>query len=336
VTSIAFTCKLCRGAEVARTYRLQRHTKNTKPFVAAICARCGLFQNVYDWQAAALAQRSPEVDVADRFDRLWDSEPEHAANRAKGRVFARALDEAGLVQGKRILDVGCGNGDFLRECRSLGATSVSGQEFLHGEAISYARNELSIDDIRTVPFEDRDAWPDAEFDVVCSFDVIEHVHDLAGFFEECIRVAKPAGALFHVTPGSDSPTNRAGRTAVGRLGRAHRMRTIGTSLCNLQPADNVGGGAHVSLLGRGPLQWLVSSYRLTLVTAYYTPSYTYSNEHYATLVPGLNRLPLPLGSAMFGLARRVLRNKLVFLARKSSTPAGAPNRSPARASNISP
>jgi 2-polyprenyl-3-methyl-5-hydroxy-6-metoxy-1,4-benzoquinol methylase len=316
--SAAFECKLCRGREVATSYRLQRHTKNTEPFAAAICARCGLFQDVYDWRAATRRQPSSAAHAAGRLDRLWDSEPEHAANRAKGRVFARALDEAGLVQGKRILDVGCGNGDFLRECRSLGAASVTGQEFLHGDAISYARNELAIDDIRTVPFEDRDAWPDAEFDVVCSFDVVEHVHDLAGFFEECIRVAKRTGALFHATPGYESLANRVGRIAVSRLGRAHRIRTFGTSLCNLQPADNLGGGAHVSLMGRRPLQWLASQYPLTLAKAYYTPSYTYSNQHYAALVPGLNRLPLPLGSAMFGIARRVVRNKLVFLARKSS------------------
>jgi transcription elongation factor Elf1 len=44
-----FTCKLCRGTNVASQYLLQRHTKNTEPFTAATCGRCGLFQNVYDW-----------------------------------------------------------------------------------------------------------------------------------------------------------------------------------------------------------------------------------------------------------------------------------------------
>jgi 2-polyprenyl-3-methyl-5-hydroxy-6-metoxy-1,4-benzoquinol methylase len=318
----AFICKLCRSTEIARSHRLQRHTKNPEPFMAATCARCGLFQDVYDWQEAARAQESLKLNLVDTGDPLWDSDPELAAGRAKGRVFATALDDAGLVRGKRILDIGCGNGHFLSECLALGASSVTGQEFFRSNVIAYATNELSLDDIRSVPFEDRDAWPDAEFDVVCSFDVIEHIHDLAGFFEDCIRVAKPTGALFHATPGSDSLTNRLGRVTVSSLGRIHRVRTIGTMLCNLQPVDNFRGGAHVSLLGRRSLVWLVSRYPLVLVSAGYTPSYTYTNEHYATLVPGLNRLPLPVGSAIFGALRHVLRNKLVFLARKSE-PASA-------------
>jgi 2-polyprenyl-3-methyl-5-hydroxy-6-metoxy-1,4-benzoquinol methylase len=313
----AFLCKLCRGTEVARSYRLQRHKKNIAPFLAATCARCGLFQNVYDWQEATRVQRSLLLDLVDGFDTLWEAEPETAANQAKARFFASALDRAGLVRGKRILDVGCGKGYFLRECLSLGAASVSGQEFFRGNVIAYARNELSIDDIRSVPFDDRDAWPDGEFDVVCSFDVLEHIHDLGGFFQECLRVAKPAGSLYHATPGSDSVTNRIGRVAVRGMGRAHRIRTIGTWLCNLQPDDNFRGGAHVSLLGMRPLRWLTTRYPITIVTAEYTPSYTYSNRHYATLSPGLDRLPVPIGVAAFAVVRRLVRNKLVFLARRA-------------------
>jgi hypothetical protein len=96
-----FTCKLCRGTNVASQYLLQRHTKNTELFTAATCSGCGLFQNVYDW---------------------------------------------------------------------------------------------------------------------------------------------------------------------------HRIRTLGTSLCDLQLADNFGGGAHVSLLGGRPLRWLASRYPLTLLKTYYTNS----------------------------------------------------------------
>jgi 2-polyprenyl-3-methyl-5-hydroxy-6-metoxy-1,4-benzoquinol methylase len=316
----AFLCKLCRSTKAARMYRLQRH-EESEPFMAGKCARCGLFQNVYDWQEAKLMQRSLKPELVDTVDPLWESEHELAANQAKGRVFARALDDVGLVRGKRILDIGCGHGHFLRECLSLGAAAVSGQEFLRGHAIAYARKVLSIDDIRSVPFEDRDAWPDAEFDVVCSFDVVEHIHDLAGFFEECIRVAKPTGALFHASPGCESLTNRVGRLAVSRMGGAQSIRTIGTLLCNLSPDDDFRGGAHVSLMGRRPLEWLVSHYPLTLVNARYTPSYTYSNQHYATLVPLLNTLPLPIGSGIFGVLRRLLRNKLVFLARADRGPA---------------
>ena len=87
-----FICKLCRCPDVARSYRLQRHAENTERFLAAACARCGLFQTVYDWEKATRAQLPLEPHGADRFHPLWESEPELAANRAKARHFARALD----------------------------------------------------------------------------------------------------------------------------------------------------------------------------------------------------------------------------------------------------
>jgi hypothetical protein len=57
-----------------------------------------------------------------------------------------------------------------------------------------------------------------------------------------------------------------------------------------------------------------------LVKTYYINSYSYSNRHYATLVPALNRLPPPVGGAIFAVIRRLVRNKLVFLARLSEAP----------------
>jgi 2-polyprenyl-3-methyl-5-hydroxy-6-metoxy-1,4-benzoquinol methylase len=332
----AFICKLCHGTEAARSYRLQRHNKITRPFTAAICARCGLFQDVYDWREAARIQESRKLELVDRVvpqaKLEAELEAELPASRAKARAFAHALDELGLVRGKRILDIGCGRGQFLDECRALGARSVTGQEFFRPTVIDYAKNESSIDDIRVVPFEDRDWWPDGEFDVVCSFDVLEHVHDLGALFDEAIRVAKPGGVLFHATPGSDSITNRVGRLAVSRMGGVKPIRTTGTWLCNLQLDHHFRGGAHVSLMGRRSLAWLVSQSGLTLEQCYYTASYTHSNQRYAEGAPGLNALPAPVGRAMFAVVRRLVRNKLVFLAR---TPGERPGvRAAARAAPV--
>jgi 2-polyprenyl-3-methyl-5-hydroxy-6-metoxy-1,4-benzoquinol methylase len=319
----AFICKLCRGTDAAGTYRLQRHNKITRPFTAAICARCGLFQDVYDWQAVTRAQEERKLALITKVVPEAELEVELPAYRAKAQVFARALDDLGLVRGKRILDIGCGRGHFLDECRALGARSVSGQEFFKANVIDYARNALSLDDVRTVPFDDRDRWPDAEFDVVCSFDVLEHVHDLGTLLAEAVRVTKPGGALFHATPGCDSVTNRVGRLAVSRMGQLKPIRTTATWMCNLQHDHNFRGGAHVSLMGRDTLAWMALHYGLTLEQSYYTASYTHSSERYARIAPGLSALPPPVGQAIFGVVRHVVRNKLVFLARTPAQPHGA-------------
>ncbi len=322
-----FECKLCRSGAVARSYVLERPWKGRGRYLVVECGGCGLVQNLYDWRLAVRVQQSERDNILDRRrDALWDSSAELDANEEKAREFSSDLDAMGLVKGRRILEVGCGKGLFLRACRDLGAAEVTGQDFFNKRPIDFARDELGITDLRTVGFEDRAVWPDGEFDVVCSFDVVEHVHDLFDFFGQCVRVLKPGGVLYHATPGSDSVSNRVGRVLVGHFGSVKKLRTTGTSLVNLQDDDNFRGGAHVSLLGVAQVDWIAARFGLTALKAEYVSSYTYSNRHYAALVPGLRSLPAPLGASVFAGIRRVVRNKLVFAARTgaATNPAEAP------------
>ena len=315
-TPTTFECKLCRSGAIARSWVLERPWKGRGRYLVVECGGCGLVQNLYDWREAVRVQQRERHNILERRrDALWDSSAELDANEEKAREFSGDLDAMGLVKGKAILEVGCGKGLFLKACRDLGASAVTGQDFFNKRPIDFARDELGISDLRTVGFEDRQAWPDAEFDVVCSFDVVEHVHDLLEFFTQCRRVLKPGGVLYHATPGSDSVSNRVGRVLVGHFGSVRKLRTTGTSLVNLQDDDNYRGGAHVSLLGVAQVDWIAAHFGLTTLKAEYVSSYTYSNQHYAALVPGLRTLPAPVGSTVFAAVRRVVRNKLVFAAR---------------------
>lgn len=301
-----FVCKLCRSNKIDEIYVL-RDSRDAS-FDVVRCVRCGLFQTLYEWQAV------PPLKVITDLDHVilsepWGGERELAAQRRKGTALAGILNSQGLLKHARILDVGCGDGYFLSACRDFGAASITGLEFRNAN-ILHAREKLGIRDIRTVPIHDRDVWPDAEFDVVCSIDVIEHVHDLKQFFENSIRIAKPGGVLYHATPGFDSVSHRLGRLLI-RMG----VDGAGTVLCNVQPAKDLIGGPHVSILGIRQLQWLSTELNLSLISIAYINSYSYSDRHYVSLVPILKNLPLPLSSALFRIARGTVRNKLVFTAR---------------------
>jgi 2-polyprenyl-3-methyl-5-hydroxy-6-metoxy-1,4-benzoquinol methylase len=311
-----FVCKLCLSREPGPKFVFERENrKSNVVFVGVRCAECGLFQCLYDWQAANTAQREFMADLQSRPQSPWGSEPELAAARNKAREFARDLDRRVPLEGKRVLDIGCSRGFFLRACLDLGAASATGQEFFDEGRIAYAGRELGVSDVRSLPFERHDIWPDDEFDVVTSFDVLEHIHDLHGFFREAIRITRPEGFHYHATPGSESISNRIGRGLVDHLGVSRWLREAGTTLCNLAPVDNFGGGAHVALLGVDQVRLLAAQYGMSLLDARYVNSYTHTNAHYAALVPGLKSLPRPAGSFLFGGLRSVIRNKLVFLAR---------------------
>jgi 2-polyprenyl-3-methyl-5-hydroxy-6-metoxy-1,4-benzoquinol methylase len=307
--SFSLSCRLCRGRFARRKYRLRG--PNRIPFAAAECSTCGLFQVDDDWSAHGPLRLTTDADQV-LADPLWGSDREIAANKSKAIAFAQRLADERLLEQCRVVEIGCGRGLFLRECRDRGAALVTGQEFRNSD-IAYARDVLALQDIRPIEMERVDVWPDHEFDLACSFDVLEHVHDLKTFFEQCFRVVRPGGYVFHATPGYDSISHRLGRF-LAHYDRTERTMLMTGVLCNLDPEVPEQGGGHVSIIGIRQLKWLEKEYLMKLRSADYVASYSYSNEHYATLIPYLRKLPTPLGSAIFRLARSTVRNKLVFLA----------------------
>src|SRR5215207_2317822 len=137
-----FKCKLCYGARTRRVYRLG--LKSSQRFTAGECADCGLFQVIYPWWQAPALEMTADFDDPGL---IWTSAEELAANRAKAEYFAQLLDGEVGIAGKKILDLGCGKGFFLRACLDLGASNVVGQEFRH-EDVVHARDIERLSDIR--------------------------------------------------------------------------------------------------------------------------------------------------------------------------------------------
>lgn len=100
----------------------------------------------------------------------------------------------------RLLDVGCGNGGFLNQMRSLG-WEVAGVE-PDGEAVSVACERYELDVFRGSL--EVASFPDGHFDAITINHVIEHVPDPIGLLKECHRVLKPEGKLVVVTPNVNS------------------------------------------------------------------------------------------------------------------------------------
>lgn len=99
---------------------------------------------------------------------------------------------ANLVAG-RVLDVACGTGYgsalLARQAEQVVGVDVSVATIAHAQAV-YAplRNlEFTAADCGALPF------PDAAFDVVVSFETIEHVEKQAQFLDEVRRVLRPDG-----------------------------------------------------------------------------------------------------------------------------------------------
>ncbi len=119
----------------------------------------------------------------------------------------------GGMNNKRILDVGCGWGNFLLMAKALGAL-VAGCD-LSPEACEFARNRLGL----TVHQSELDSYPSAigNIDAVVMRDFIEHpVNPLVDIQAAC-NILKPGGLLLLYTPnGGDAGTSlETGKNWVG-------------------------------------------------------------------------------------------------------------------------
>lgn len=100
----------------------------------------------------------------------------------------------------RLLDVGCGNGQYLAYMRDLG-WEVYGVDTDH-EAALVAQQQYKVS-VYTGNLEDAN-FPNDYFDAVTLNHVIEHVFDPIKILSECYRILKPGGCLIVVTPNSKS------------------------------------------------------------------------------------------------------------------------------------
>jgi ubiquinone/menaquinone biosynthesis C-methylase UbiE len=96
----------------------------------------------------------------------------------------------------RVLDLGCGLGDFTAALGERGVTAVGCD--VAGEAVRRARERRP--GLEFVQSGDELPFADASFDAVWAGEVLEHVQDVLGLLAEVHRVLKPDGQLLVSTP----------------------------------------------------------------------------------------------------------------------------------------
>jgi 2-polyprenyl-3-methyl-5-hydroxy-6-metoxy-1,4-benzoquinol methylase len=107
----------------------------------------------------------------------------------------------------KVLDIGCGRGLLLNKLRQRG-WDVLGTE-LSDRAAHHARNALRLP-VTTQSLQEA-RFPDAEFDLVILWHVLEHMHSPHAVLSEVRRILKPGGRLLLAVPNFGSWEARWGR-----------------------------------------------------------------------------------------------------------------------------
>lgn len=100
-----------------------------------------------------------------------------------------------MKKGDKLLDAGCGRGDFSKGFQDLGL-EVFGIDREKSNSEMLKGIEVKLIDIEKDPFP----FNREVFDFVFSKSVIEHLWDPEHFIKECYRVLKPGGMIIIMTP----------------------------------------------------------------------------------------------------------------------------------------
>lgn len=133
--------------------------------------------------------------------RWWDKNSEFKPLHEINPLRLGFIDQCAGLQGKRVLDVGCGGG-ILSESMAQKGAEVTGID-LGDKALKVARlhsleSGVSVN-YRLVSVEELADEAPESFDIVTCMEMLEHVPDPDAVVQACAKLVKPGGHVFFST-----------------------------------------------------------------------------------------------------------------------------------------
>ena len=136
-------------------------------------------------------------------DKWWDKTGEFKPLHDINPLRLDYIDAQAHLQGKNVLDVGCGGGILSESMALRGADSVLGidmaEKSLAVAQLHAEQTQLSKLSYRCISVEDLANEMPQAFDVVTCMEMLEHVPDPASIIRSCAKLVKPNGKVFFST-----------------------------------------------------------------------------------------------------------------------------------------
>jgi 2-polyprenyl-6-hydroxyphenyl methylase / 3-demethylubiquinone-9 3-methyltransferase len=133
--------------------------------------------------------------------RWWDPHSEFKPLHDINPLRLEYIDRVAGLNGKRVLDVGCGGG-LLSEAMSAAGARVTGidvgEKPLKVAQMHLLESNLDVEYLN-ITVEALAEERAHEYDVITCMEMLEHVPDPASTVNACARLAKPGGRVFFST-----------------------------------------------------------------------------------------------------------------------------------------
>jgi SAM-dependent methyltransferase len=244
------------------------------------CQSCGLefqFPQPSDERLAAIY--SSEYFLGSKDRRSLENQQE--LKRATARLYLNVLARFMRTTNPRLLEIGCGHGDFLIEAQLRGF-DVEGLEYSE-HAAAEANTRLGRAAVR-VGSPEENCLPLSNYDVIGAFDVIEHLRDPKQALAYMRMALKPEGIIAIVTPSLDSWS----RSLLGRYWMEYKAE-------------------HLTYFSRRALMSVFDEAGfadIRFISNYKTLNLEYVAAHF-------ERFPVPIATPIVRMLKRILPSRLV-------------------------
>lgn len=250
-------------------------------------------------------QPIPDISYDEsHFSSLFDAEDRHFWFQARNHIIAALVKQlvTEYEPGYRFLEIGCGNGNVLRELEQVCTTgTVIGMD-LFAEGLQYARQRVAAPlvqaDIYAPPFK-------TQFEMVGLFDVLEHLPDDKQILAHLQTMLPPGGAILITVPAYMSLWSYADRLA------NHKRRYTREELTE-KLAQNGFRAAYVTyyMMSILPIVWFRRKLANYLIARSQTPAALEHDlfQRELKIRPGINKT---LASALNQEARLVTRRRVM-------------------------
>jgi 2-polyprenyl-3-methyl-5-hydroxy-6-metoxy-1,4-benzoquinol methylase len=187
-------CALCGGASADVKYVYD-------DIKIVSCQTCGLWRTCPRLSAAELDAYYEKRYYSEKLQRSGDYERWRDIHSDVWSKNAELVKKEANLRGLggSLLDVGCGQGFFLEQCRALAMDARGIETSPH--AVKYAVEQLKLD-VRQMRLDD---LPTGElYDVITLWGVLEHVPDPLLTMRQVCAHLKPGGMAWAMTPNTNA------------------------------------------------------------------------------------------------------------------------------------
>jgi 2-polyprenyl-3-methyl-5-hydroxy-6-metoxy-1,4-benzoquinol methylase len=194
-------CPLCGNINTSIAFPVKDHSITKEDFILQKCISCNFLFTTPTPDLASIGRYYASEDYISHTDsKKGIIEQLYQLVRKRTLAGKRKLINSFIKkQNGNILDYGCGTGAFLNEMKINGWNTYG----IEPDDGARAKAEQLMGCSLGIP-NDLSTLPDAAYDVVTMWHVLEHVHDVNGTIQELKRVIKENGKLVVAVPNHEA------------------------------------------------------------------------------------------------------------------------------------